>query len=185
MLLAVGPVLAHGGLSAGSDNVATVLVVLAIVMLAWFRILQRRSPKGERQRWLPALPAGAAVMLVLAVVTPSFVSTTASKTRPVTTARLAIVAPAAGATTGRKVDVRLALQNAKLAPLDQLVNGKLPSDRGHIHLTLDRQLLMIPSLDYTLDVTPGPHTLLAEFVAIDHASFRTPVVASVQFTTTG
>src|SRR3954463_12481013 len=47
-----GPVLAHGGLSAGADNVATVLVIGAIVTLAWYRIVRRRSPKGERPRWL-------------------------------------------------------------------------------------------------------------------------------------
>src|SRR3954451_9997264 len=114
MLFAVGPVLAHGGLSAGSDNVATVLVVLAIVALAWFRIVRRRSPKGERPKWLPALPAAAVVMLVLAVGTAAFVSPTASKTRPVTAARLEILSPTQGATTGRRVDVRLELQNAKL-----------------------------------------------------------------------
>ena len=182
--MTITPVYAHGGLSAGADNVATILVIAAVIVLAWFRIVQRRTPKPERPPWLFGLPVLAALLIVAAVATPSFVRTTEAKKRPATTARIVVLSPVQGATTGRKVAVKLDLIGARLAPLDALVTGKLPTNRGHIHLTLDRQLLMIPTLDYTLDVSPGPHTLTAEFAAMDHGSFDPPVVAAVTFTAT-
>jgi hypothetical protein len=178
-----GPVLAHGGSSAGADNVATLLVVAAIVVLAWWRMVVRRAAKagGTRPPWLPVLPVAAVLMLVAAVVTPTFIRTTPSKKRPASTARLAIVSPAPGETVGPKVRVQLALTGGKLVALDAPIPSRLPADRGHIHLTADEQLLMIPCLDYTLDLPPGPHTLTAEYAAVDHGSFNPPVVASVTF----
>jgi hypothetical protein len=175
------PVLAHGGLSAGADNVATLLVVGAIIVLAWWRIVRRRTREGGRPTWLIALPVLAAVMIVAAVATPTFIRTTPSKKRPTSAARLAILSPAQGATESTKVPVKLALQGGKLAALDDAIPSKLPSNKGHIHLYVDGQILMIPTLDYTLDVKPGSHTLIAEFAAMDHGSFNPPVKAAVVF----
>jgi hypothetical protein len=125
------------------------------------------------------------MLLVGALLSPTFVSTTPAKTRPTSKARLEVLSPAPGSTVGEKVPVKLRLTGAKLAALNAIVPSKLPSDRGHIHLLVDgKQLLMIPSLDYTLEVPPGPHTLRAEFAAVDHAPFNPPVVVSVDFTAT-
>src|SRR5437879_5902850 len=110
--------LAHGGLAAGADNVATLLVVAAIVVLAWWRIVWRRTRDGGRRGWLKILPALAGVLVLGAVVTPTFVRTTPSKKRPNSTARLEILSPAQGSSEPAKVRVRLALHGGKLAALD-------------------------------------------------------------------
>ena len=178
------PVLAHGGLNAGADNVATLLVVVAIVVLAWWRIVWRRTRDGGRPPWLKVLPVLAAAMVVAAVVTPTFIRTTPSKKRPASAARLSILSPAQDATEGPKVPVRLALTGGKLAALDAPIPSKLPGNKGHIHLYLDGQISMIQTLDYTLEVKPGPHTLVAEYAAMDHGSFDPKVVAAVTFTVT-
>jgi len=178
------PVLAHGGLTAGADNVATLLVVAAIVVLAWWRIVRRRTRDGGRPGWLKLLPALAGVFVIGAVLTPTFVKTTPSKKRPTTTARLEIVSPVQGSTEPAKVPVRLALHGGKLAALDAAIPSKLPTNKGHIHLYLDGQILMIPTLDYTLNVKPGSHTLVAEYAAMDHGSFDPKVEAAVVFNVT-
>src|SRR3954467_6322819 len=59
------PVLAHGGLNAGADNVATILVVGAIVVVAWFQIVRRRARfSGQPSpKWLKLLPVLAVVLV--------------------------------------------------------------------------------------------------------------------------
>ena len=74
------------------------------------------------------------------------------------------------------------LENAHLVPPTQ-VGGQLSGDRGHIHLSIDGQLIAMPlRLDERLpDLPPGPHTVEAEFVASDHLPFANRVVAAVTF----
>src|SRR5205085_12085054 len=119
-----------------------------------------------------------------AVVTPTFVRTTPSKKRPNSTARLEILSPAQGSSEPAKVRVRLALHGGKLAALDAPIPSKLPANKGHVHLYLDGQILLIQTLDYTLDAKPGSHTLVAEYAAMDHGSFDPKVEAAVVFTVT-
>src|SRR5688500_10821761 len=130
-------------MGAGAEGLATALVVGAVVLLLWYRMERRRRRDGARPRWLVALPAGAAVMVGGALLAPTFVSTEPSTTRPVTDARLEIVSPVSGqALSGGKVQVRLRLRDAKLAPLNEIATGDLPPDRGHIHLYVDGRVLM-------------------------------------------
>ena len=68
------PVLADGGRTAGSDTVATLLVVAAVAVLIWFRIVRRRTRDGGRPRWLNLLPVGAGLLVLAAVLAPTFVS---------------------------------------------------------------------------------------------------------------
>jgi hypothetical protein len=102
--------------------------------------------------------------------------------RPSTSATLQIVAPGPNQRTGAAVDVALRLDGAHLAPAGQ-VGGILRPDQGHIHLSVDGQLVAMPGrLDARLPVlTAGSHTLEAEFVASDHLPFSNRVVAAVTF----
>jgi hypothetical protein len=80
------------------------------------------------------------------------------------------------------VDVRLQLDGAHVVPSTQ-VGGALRLDRGHIHLSVDGQLVAMPQrlVDRVPGLAPGAHTIEAEFVATDHVSFANRVVAAVTF----
>lgn len=129
-------------------------------------------------------PAGAAALVLAAVATPTFVRTTPSKNRPITTASLAIVSPAAGATTGPDVTVKLRLTGGQVVAPTNVVATRLPNNKGHIHVLVDGKLV---SMAYGLEqpikgLSAGPHVIEVEFVALDHAPFRNPVRAAVPFT---
>lgn len=102
--------------------------------------------------------------------------------RPTTTARLEIVDPAPNAQTQANVTLKMNLIGATVAP-PETVTGPLRPDQGHIHVSVDGQLV---SMNYGLEapltnLSPGPHSVQAEFVAIDHAPFKNRVVAAVLF----
>jgi len=107
-----------------------------------------------------------------------------ASSRPTTAATLLILSPAPNARTGTTVDVRLRLDHARVVPPNR-VGGAIRPDLGHIHLTLDGQLVAMPSqlTDRLPRLTPGSHTLEAEFVATDHVAFANRVVAAVTFRT--
>ena len=102
--------------------------------------------------------------------------------RPATTARLEITAPAPNEVTGRNVNLVVRLDNAQLAPPGQ-TGGMLRPDRGHIHVSVDGDLVSMPSqlTDQLPPLAPGPHTVQTEFVASDHLPFSNRVVAAVTF----
>jgi len=54
-------------------------------------------------------------------------------------------------------------------------------NQGHIHLYLDGSIVAMTGLQTSLSVSPGRHTLRAEFVASDHGPFRPPVLTEVTF----
>jgi hypothetical protein len=185
LVLSPRPALAHGGLYAGADNVATVLVAADLAVIAWFRHLGRRAkaaagPAGPaRTRWV-LLPL-AVGLPIAAVTTTSWVpKNLPSKTRPVATARLEIVAPRANEVVGPSFTVELRLLGGRIVPLTTLRNRP---NQGHIHVAVDGRLMaMTAGLNYRVDppLPPGLHTIEADFVAADHGPFRTPVVAAVQ-----
>jgi hypothetical protein len=102
--------------------------------------------------------------------------------RPSTPATLQIVSPAPNARTGTTVDVHLRLDNAHVVPASQ-VGGEIRPDQGHIHLSLDGQLVAMPSrlIARLPRLSPGAHTVEAEYVATDHVAFANRVVAAVTF----
>ena len=125
--------------------------------------------------------AGAlALALGLGVATVGCSSNTSG--RPSTPATLQILTPAPNTTTGTDVDLRLKLLHAEVVPAAQ-VGGKIRPDRGHIHVSVDGQITqMYYGVKQTVpNLTPGEHTIQAEFVAADHAPFSNRVVAAVTF----
>ncbi|MBV8387542.1 MAG: hypothetical protein JO155_12195 [Acidimicrobiia bacterium] len=63
------------------------------------------------------------------------------------------------------------------------ISGNVPTDQGHIHVSLDGTLVnMAYSTTQDLNgLKPGQHTLTAEFVAIDHLPFQNRPQAFVLF----
>jgi hypothetical protein len=135
-----------------------------------------RLPSPEPGRWTALLAIGALLVPLAAACGGS------GSGRPSTPATLQILAPAPNAETGPNVDLRLKLDHAQVVPATQ-VGGKIRPDRGHIHVSVDGQITqMYYGVHQTVpNLTPGSHTILAEFVASDHAPFSNRVVAAVTF----
>ena len=105
--------------------------------------------------------------------------------RPVTNAQLKILSPTPNQVTGTTLHLQFELEGATVVS-QTVTKPPLPSDKGHIHVSVDGQLV---SMQYGLsqdlnNLTPGPHSLQAEFVAEDHLPFRDRqhVIAAVLFT---
>lgn len=131
-----------------------------------------------------------ATLLLLALVlaagcgsdTKNSNSSSSAGTRPTTTAQLRIVQPAPNqVVTGTSMTVMLQLDGAKIVPQTSTV---LKPDEGHVHLSLDGQIVSMTFglTDQVNNLTPGSHTLQAEFVAADHAPFANRVTAVALFT---
>jgi hypothetical protein len=124
-----------------------------------------------------------AMALVTASCSPDGGSTaTSAAARPSSTAQLSITSPKDGATIhGSTVDLVVKLTGAKLIPA---TTTDLRPDEGHLHVSLDDQLLTMTSgTSYQIpNVPPGQHLLKVEFVANDHAPFDPRVIAAVSFT---
>src|SRR5207237_6831328 len=110
-------------------------------------------------------------------------SPSSTTNRPTTEARIQITQPTPNQVTGPDVTLVVNLIGAKVV---QPAKGTLRPDEGHIHVSLDGQLV---SMAYTTTqdlhgLKPGTHTIQSEFVAIDHLPFnqRTRPLAFVQFT---
>lgn len=135
-------------------------------------------PRSARMsRW--ALPFGLAGVLALGACGGKSQTTTV---RPETAARVEIVAPAPNQTLPPDFKLDINLIGAKVVP-ENVTGGTLKPDEGHIHVLLDGKLISMTygtSQDMK-NLSPGPHTLQAEFVAADHAPFRNRVIAAVAF----
>ncbi len=109
-------------------------------------------------------------------------SSPTAATRPTSSAKLSITSPKDGATIhGSTVDLAVALTGAKLV---NTTSTDLKPDEGHLHISLDDQLLTMTAgtTEKIPDVPPGRHLLKVEFVANDHAPFDPRVIAAVSFT---
>jgi hypothetical protein len=107
---------------------------------------------------------------------------TTTAPRPTTHATLQIVSPAPNERTGGDIQVAMRLDGAHLAPATQ-TGGAIRPDEGHIHLSVDGQLVAMPLrlAERLPRLPPGSHTVQAEFVASDHEPFENRVVAAVTF----
>jgi len=186
LALIPAPAWAHGGVGGGADNVATFLAAGALAMGAWFLRLRRRPGLAGWRRWARrVLPVLAVAAIAGAVTSGSWVpAAKPSRVRPTTTARLQILSPTPGQVTGPNLVVRLQLTGGKVAPPAAFQNALT---QGHIHISVDGLLVsMAYGLQQEVDgLTPGSHLVRAEFVAVDHAPFRVPVVATVPIVVRG
>ncbi len=174
--------LGDGPTSPIDQGVATSLFVAA-VLFGWIGVWRLRGrgfarvPKAGAAGLLGL--AGASV--VLALVLPPILRP-GTGTRPSTSARLSFVFPAPGRTfrgNPATVQVTLRLIGGRAVPF---TSTRLIPNEGHVHLLLDgRLILMTPALRLTVTAPPGPHRLVAEFVAVDHRPFEPRVIAAVSF----
>jgi hypothetical protein len=186
--------LAHAG---GAPETLSVILLFGGIWVGWAgwsRIKGKgfpRLPMGGAY----ALMAGAVGLALSAAFVPPMIWGPALKlkppppasVRPRSTASIHIVEPKPGATeSGPNLDIVMTLPGGTIV---DYTSTKLTPNTGHIHLLMDGRLI---SMTYGLvqeislqGVTPGPHTLTAEFVAADHGPFDPNVSTSVTFTKAG
>ena len=105
--------------------------------------------------------------------------------RPASTATLTIEAPSNGEVVSRgPVELVVGLEGGELV---DTTSTDLQPDQGHLHVTVDDELISMTSgLRQTLpDLSPGPHLIKVEFVANDHGFFDPRVIAATSFEVRG
>ena len=141
-----------------------------------------RPDSLRRGRWRTAtLVAGCALALAGFTACGGGSSSASSSSRPHTDAKLLIVSPAPNEVTAPDVPVQFQVQGAIVSPPQK---NKLAPNEGHIHVSVDGKLVIMSyGTSTTLTgLSPGMHTLQAEFVANDHLPFANRVIAVVIFT---
>ena len=182
--------LAHAGAADESFGVVLLIAGLWVGWIAVSRIRGRSFPRIP----LTAAWAGVSLALILvagAAVLPARVfprtdataTATASGPRPASTATIAIERPATNTeVTSQDLEVVLRLDGGTIA---DATSTELAPDTGHVHLSIDGTVVsMTTGLVQSVSLRaldPGEHTLLAEFVAADHAPFDPRVTAGVTF----
>jgi hypothetical protein len=179
--------LAH---AAGTDESMSLIMLFAGIWTGWIGWSRLRGKGFERiPRWGGwALIAGAATLVIAATFVPRMLvgPTTAPAVlgpRPSSPATLSFQEPRNGMrTSAAQLTVQLDLQGATLT---QTTSASVSPTTGHIHLSLDGSLISMSGDTLQVvdlrDLTPGPHTLTAEFVATDHLPFDPPVRAEITF----
>jgi hypothetical protein len=176
------------------DELVSELMLVAGGFLAWIAVRRFRHTGFPR---LPAAAAGGVAVLALVVLVAAFIAprkllpATAAVppvgARPASTATLSVVKPAEGATvSGSSLEVVLGLKGGQIVNSSSTI---LAPDTGHIHLSVDGRLVsmtygLLQSIDLS-HLSPGKHTVTAEFVAADHAPFNPRVVATRTFVKAG
>lgn len=76
----------------------------------------------------------------------------------------------------KELAVEVDLDNAELTNETEGTDPRL----GHIHIYVDGSVVSMPTtLDTKIELEPGKHTLMAEFVAADHSRFDPPITHEV------
>jgi hypothetical protein len=100
-------------------------------------------------------------------------SSSKAATQPVTHARLIVLQPQPNAVVGTSVRLQFKIIGGKVVgPSVTTLRG----DEGHIHVSVDGRIVsMLYGTTQTVgNLTPGLHTLSAEFVAANHIPFANP-----------
>jgi hypothetical protein len=108
-------------------------------------------------------------------------SSNSSGTRPSTPVRIQITAPTPNqVVVGDKTTLTVNVIGGQVV---DRTTGALTPTEGHIHVILDGKLVSM-AYQTTQDLTgltPGSHTVTAEFVAVDHQPFKNRPTAAVIF----
>jgi hypothetical protein len=184
--------LAHAGAVDESLSVALLFGALWVGWVGWSRLRGKAFP--SLPAWAgPGLLVAAGALAVSAAVVPrtlfpaSSAPTVAPGPRPASTAYLSFAQPADGQlVSDDQVEVVLDLEGGRIV---EETSADLAPDTGHVHVVLDGDLVsmtfgLVQVVDLR-DVSPGSHTLQAEYVAADHAPFDPRVTAVVRFETEG
>ena len=175
------------------------VTVVAGLWLGWAGVTR------IREKGFPRLPLGGAwglaavggIVVIAGLTLPrqfmrpnvATPTPTSSGARPASTATLAIDEPSSGqvvAAADGQLRVVMTLDGGTIV---DTASTTLTPDIGHIHLSLDGTLVsMTYGLVQLVDIrglSPGKHSLEAEFVAADHGPFDPRVTASATFTIEG
>jgi hypothetical protein len=178
LIAAPSPAYAHVGHCTNGEAASTIGLsgLVAVVLFRPWRKVTSMSAKVTRLA-LPAVLALAVTVTGCGGTTPT-PNAAAKITSPT---RIQITQPTANQVTGPDITLVVGLTGGKVV---QPSTGTLRPNEGHIHVSLDGQLV---SMAYTTTqdlkgLTPGQHTILAEFVATNHQPFRNRPQAAVFFT---
>ena len=185
LLLAPSPAYAHVGHCSNAEAASTIGVsgLVAVLLFRPWRKVSTMTAKITRL----ALPAVLAFAVTLTGCGGSS-SSSSGKVHPGSPVRVQITQPTSNEVTGRDVTLVVNLIGGKVLPLQQSTGAVNPTE-GHIHVSLDGRLVnMAYTTTQQLDpnlLTPGQHTVTAEFVAVDHLPFKNPPRAAVIFMVQG
>jgi hypothetical protein len=184
LLLAPSPAYAHLGHCTNAEAASTILVSGALAVLL-FRPWKKVSTLSAKITRL-ALPAVLAIAVTATGCGGSKPTTSSSSTvHPASPVRIQITQPTPNQVTGPDVTLVVNVIGGKVVPATQttVTGANIPTDLGHIHVSLDGRLVNM-AYSTTQDLhglTPGQHTLTAEYVAVDHLPFKNRPTAAVIF----
>jgi hypothetical protein len=164
MILLVDGQVIGGSTSIWLDLAAVVLLVAAIVLFV----------RKGRPQIIILLLLGAVVIGIWSVaVGPTPISAPGVSLR--------ILAPTDNSTVaaGAPVDVRVAIEGGKLTTGTKQTAPNV----GHLHVSVDGTIVSMPgTTDVTVELTPGRHLIVVEFVTADHQPFAPPISRSAAVT---
>lgn len=158
-------ILAHGVGGTGPE-IELLILGAGLVLFAAFKGAQKRSTNI-----LVALVG--AGMLVAAFVLPQ-----PSTRQAPSDVAISIKSPVDNAVVpaNEKLNVQVELENAELTDETQGTDPRL----GHIHIYVDGSVVSMPTeLNANIELEPGEHDLMVEYVAADHSRFEPPITDEV------
>ena len=157
--------LADGQVIGGSPNLWLDLAAVTLLAIAVVLFLRKGRPQ--------------AILLLLLGAIAIGIGSVAVAPRPVAAPNvgLKIVAPSDGAVVpaGQPVDVEVDLTGGKLTTS----TSQSAPNVGHLHVSVDGSIVSMPGAPVApVELKPGPHTIVVEFVTASHQPFAPPITAT-------